>query len=39
MRMKYPQVVIGAVVSAAPILSFYGLADPYTFYHVVFNNF
>jgi lysosomal Pro-X carboxypeptidase len=26
---KYPHVVMRAVASSAPILSFYGLADPY----------
>jgi lysosomal Pro-X carboxypeptidase len=29
MRLKYPHVVMRAVASSAPILSFYGLADPY----------
>jgi lysosomal Pro-X carboxypeptidase len=39
MRMKYPHVVIGAVASSAPILSFYGLADPYAFYDIISNDF
>ncbi|KAG0528800.1 hypothetical protein BDA96_05G043900 [Sorghum bicolor] len=32
MRLKYPHVVMGAVASSAPILSFYGIVDPYAFY-------
>ncbi|XP_073353446.1 uncharacterized protein [Aegilops tauschii subsp. strangulata] len=39
MRMKYPHVVIGAVASSAPILSFYGMADPYAFYDIISNDF
>ncbi|KAM0835608.1 hypothetical protein ACQ4PT_062829 [Festuca glaucescens] len=39
MRMKYPHVVIGAVASSAPILSFYGLADPYAFNDIISNDF
>jgi lysosomal Pro-X carboxypeptidase len=39
MRMKYPHVVIGAVASSAPILSFYGLAEPYAFYDIISNDF
>lgn len=39
MRMKYPHVVMGAVASSAPILGFYGLADPYAFNDVVSNDF
>ncbi|KQJ89376.1 lysosomal Pro-X carboxypeptidase [Brachypodium distachyon] len=38
-RMKYPHVVMGAVASSAPILGFYGLADPYAFYDVISNDF
>ncbi|XP_047085092.1 lysosomal Pro-X carboxypeptidase-like [Lolium rigidum] len=39
MRMKYPHVVIGAIASSAPILSFYGLAEPYAFYDIISNDF
>ncbi|KAE8796215.1 Lysosomal Pro-X carboxypeptidase [Hordeum vulgare] len=39
MRMKYPHVVIGAVASSAPILGFYGMADPYAFYDIISNDF
>uniref|UniRef100_A0A0D9XP81 Uncharacterized protein n=1 Tax=Leersia perrieri TaxID=77586 RepID=A0A0D9XP81_9ORYZ len=39
MRMKYPHIVMGAVASSAPILGFYGLSDPYSFYDVVSNDF
>ncbi|KAL6870936.1 hypothetical protein ACP4OV_014784 [Aristida adscensionis] len=39
MRLKYPHVVIAAVASSAPILSFYGLVDPYAFYDVISNDF
>ncbi|KAG8089022.1 hypothetical protein GUJ93_ZPchr0011g28157 [Zizania palustris] len=39
MRMKYPHIVMGAVASSAPILGFYGLSDPYSFYNVVSNDF
>ncbi|KAK3119786.1 hypothetical protein QOZ80_9AG0675150 [Eleusine coracana subsp. coracana] len=39
MRLKYPHIVMGAVASSAPILSFYGLADPYAFYDAVTKDF
>ncbi|XP_006663226.2 lysosomal Pro-X carboxypeptidase-like [Oryza brachyantha] len=39
MRMKYPHIVMGAVASSAPILGFYGLSDPYSFYDVISNDF
>jgi lysosomal Pro-X carboxypeptidase len=39
MRLKYPHVVMGAVASSAPILGFYGLADPYAFYDAVTKDF
>jgi lysosomal Pro-X carboxypeptidase len=39
MRLKYPHIVMGAVASSAPILSFYGLADPYAFYDRMTDDF
>ncbi|TVU26845.1 hypothetical protein EJB05_29413, partial [Eragrostis curvula] len=39
MRLKYPHIVVGAVASSAPVLGFYGLADPYAFYDVVTKDF
>ncbi|KAK8447257.1 hypothetical protein SEVIR_8G036400v4 [Setaria viridis] len=39
MRIKYPHIVMGAVASSAPILSFYGLADPYAFYDRMTDDF
>ncbi|CAN6362309.1 unnamed protein product [Urochloa humidicola] len=39
MRLKYPHIVMGAVASSAPILSFYGLADPYAFYDRITDDF
>ncbi|CAD6258187.1 unnamed protein product [Miscanthus lutarioriparius] len=39
MRLKYPHVVMGAVASSAPILSFYGIVDPYAFYDRITDDF
>jgi lysosomal Pro-X carboxypeptidase len=39
MRLKYPHVVMGAVASSAPILSFYGIVDPYAFYDRINDDF
>jgi lysosomal Pro-X carboxypeptidase len=39
MRIKYPHIVMGAVASSAPILSFYGLVDPYAFYDRMTDDF
>ncbi|KAJ1274362.1 hypothetical protein BS78_05G056900 [Paspalum vaginatum] len=39
MRLKYPHIVMGAVASSAPILSFYGLVDPYAFYDRMTDDF
>ncbi|AQK57472.1 Putative serine peptidase S28 family protein [Zea mays] len=39
MRLKYPHIVMGAVASSAPILSFYGIVDPYAFYDRITDDF
>ncbi|KAF0897251.1 hypothetical protein E2562_034720 [Oryza meyeriana var. granulata] len=39
MRMKYPHIFMGAVASSAPILGFYGLSNPYSFYDAISDDF
>ncbi|KAK3016390.1 hypothetical protein RJ639_007368 [Escallonia herrerae] len=39
MRLKYPQIAIGALASSAPVLQFEDIVPPETFYDIVSNDF
>lgn len=39
MRLKYPQIAVGALASSAPILQFDNIVPPETFYDLVSNDF
>lgn len=39
MRLKYPNIAIGAFASSAPILQFEDVVPPETFYDIVSNDF